>query len=202
MTYKDIGPNRLAHLELIQSVVSRLAGNSFLVKGWAITVSAAIFGFAINSHSWRLAASAAIPIVAFWTLDAYFLRVERLFRALYDEVRLKDKRVPPFSMGATGSEFVIRVRKGDTACDNHEAPSWLRAIFTLTLLVLYGGLLVAAGVIAATTDSNRSSSECPQRSEQAARMRSAIPSRSTSSSKRGPRGQIAPKPSRCHRGTR
>src|SRR6266487_2496159 len=103
MSYDDFEANRLKHLDLIQAVIGRLAGNSFLIKGWTITVAGAFFGFALSSHSAWLAVTATVPILAFRWLDAYFLRAERLFRALYDEVRLKDERVTPFSMGATGT---------------------------------------------------------------------------------------------------
>lgn len=204
MSYNDIEPNRLSHLELIQAVIGRLAGNSFLIKGWAITVAGAFFGFALNSRSWRLAAAATVPILAFWALDTYFLRAERLFRALYDEVRSKDERVRPFAMGATGPNFVGRVRDGDTACDNKAAASYWDAAFSMTLGVLYVGLLIATAVIAAGAyreGQPETHTRC-QPPVHAARMRSAIPSRSNSSSYRGPRGQMAPNPSRCHRGTR
>ena len=33
------------HLELIQAIITRLASNSFFIKGWALTVAAATFGF-------------------------------------------------------------------------------------------------------------------------------------------------------------
>ena len=89
ITYEQLEPNRLKHLDFIQSVIGRLAGNSFVIKGWAITVAAAIFGFALNSSNTLLVVAAVIPTVAFWVLDTYFLRTERLFRALYDEVRSK-----------------------------------------------------------------------------------------------------------------
>ncbi len=39
-----------------------------------------------------------VPVVAFWLLDAWYLRQERLFRQLFDEVRKKDG-APDFSMG-------------------------------------------------------------------------------------------------------
>jgi hypothetical protein len=184
MDYGDLEPERLTHLELIQTTIARLAGNSFLVKGWAITVAGAFFGFALNSHSTRLAVAASIPTAAFWLLDAYFLHAERLFRALYDEVRSKDKRIAPFAMGATAKSFVKRVRERDTACDNHKAASRWRAFFSVTLVVLYGGLLGVAGVIAYSTYRHNHPNK-PKRTHsaaQAARMRSAIPSRSDSSS--------------------
>jgi len=184
MKYDELEPNRLKHLELIQATITRLAGNSFLVKGWAITVAGAFFGFALSSHSTRLAVAAVVPIAAFWALDAYFLRAERLFRALYDEVRLKDSRVEPFYMGATGRRFVRRIRRRETACDNKKAASHLRAATSLTLLLIYLGLLVATAVIAASTyrTNHPHKAKPPHPPAQASRMRSAIPSKRASSS--------------------
>jgi len=131
-----------------------------------------------------LTGKAVVPIAAFWALDAYFLRAERLFRALYDEVRLKDSRVEPFYMGATGRRFVRRIRRRETACDNKKAASHLRAATSLTLLLIYLGLLVATAVIAASTyrTNHPHKAKPPHPPAQASRMRSAIPSKRASSS--------------------
>jgi hypothetical protein len=186
--YEGFEPNRLKHLDQIQTVIGRLAGNSFVIKGWAITVAAAVFGFALNSSNTPLVLAAVIPTLAFWALDTYFLRSERLFRALYDEVRLNDHRITPFFMAATEPEFMTRVRKGDTAVDNRSAPSWIRCAKSVTLALVYGGLLIAACVVAAITHFDEADSSQLQRDRsherfessqalaQALRIRSAMPS--------------------------
>jgi hypothetical protein len=155
----EFAPDRIKHLEMIQNVVSRLGGNSVLVKGWAITVAAALFGFALNTHRAAVALVAVVPIVAFWLLDTYFLRAERLFRALYDEVRLGDEGVEPFYLGATGRKFVGRVREADTSCDNRTAASWWLCARSLTLLILYLGLLLATALVAAIAFASASSDD-------------------------------------------
>lgn len=35
--------NRIKHLELIQVIITRMAGNSFMLKGWAVTLVSGIF---------------------------------------------------------------------------------------------------------------------------------------------------------------
>ena len=35
--------NKLKHLEMIQNIINRMASNSFLVKGWCVTLVAAVF---------------------------------------------------------------------------------------------------------------------------------------------------------------
>jgi hypothetical protein len=44
---------KLKHLEFVQAVISRLATNSFLFKGWAITLAAGLsaFGAANAKHA-------------------------------------------------------------------------------------------------------------------------------------------------------
>jgi hypothetical protein len=81
----------LKHLEMIQSVISRLAGNSFSMKGWSITLIAALMALAAKDANERYAAVALFPALCFWGLDAYYLRQERLFRKLYDAVSLNLK---------------------------------------------------------------------------------------------------------------
>ena len=38
--------NKIKHLEIIQGIINRMAGNSFALKGWAVTLIAGIFALA------------------------------------------------------------------------------------------------------------------------------------------------------------
>jgi hypothetical protein len=102
---------RIKHLEMIQAVISRLAGNSFLIKGWTLTVSAALYGFAVHKPSWRLAAMGIAVSAMFWVLDSFYLRGERMHRCLYDDVRLADNTVPAFSLDTRQYRARISRRK-------------------------------------------------------------------------------------------
>ena len=72
---------------MVQAVITRMAGNSFLIKGWSITLIAALFVLAAANTNELFIYLAYFPTFMFWALDAYFLRQERLFRKLYDDVR-------------------------------------------------------------------------------------------------------------------
>ena len=78
---------KIAHLQMIQAVITRLAGNSFMIKRWSVTLVAALFALAAASTNVLFVCLAYFPVFMFWALDAYFLRQERLFRKLYDDVR-------------------------------------------------------------------------------------------------------------------
>ncbi|MDG9728642.1 MULTISPECIES: hypothetical protein [unclassified Streptomyces] len=118
---------RVKHLELIQMVVARMGNNSFLIKGWSLTVTGALLAFAVGNSEASVAVVSFVPIVAFWFLDAYFLYQERLFRRLYDRVRRPDATVEPFAM--------------DVA-QGREPAGVLKAAVSPTLSFFYGGLLV------------------------------------------------------------
>lgn len=97
--------NKRKHLELIQNVVSRMASNSFMLKGWAVTLVAGIFVLAGKDTDKLYFLVAYIPVIVFWGLDANYLLQERLYRSLYDKVRHTDENNIDFSLKATPEEF-------------------------------------------------------------------------------------------------
>lgn len=98
--------NKQKHLEMIQNVITRMANNSFMLKGWAVTLVAGIFALASNDANKIFFLIAYVPIITFWGLDAYYLRQERLYRKLYDDVRKKKEEDIDFSMNAALSKFM------------------------------------------------------------------------------------------------
>jgi len=83
---------KLKHLEFIQSCISRMGQNSFQMKGWALTVVAALsalFAASIaegsNGNYWFVFV-AIPPTIIFWFLDSYYLQQERKFRGVYKDV--------------------------------------------------------------------------------------------------------------------
>ena len=97
--------NKITHLEMVQGIINRMANNSFMLKGWAVTLVAGIFALASKDTDKLYFLIAYIPIVVFWGLDSYYLLRERLYRALYNKVRLLNEKDIDFSMKATKEEF-------------------------------------------------------------------------------------------------
>lgn len=90
---------RAKHLEMIQAIITRVAGYSAAVKNLCVTVVTALGGFAIANTQEGLGALATALIVIFALLDAQYLRVERRFRTLFDHVRKSDwKQATDFSL--------------------------------------------------------------------------------------------------------
>ena len=121
---------KLKHLEFIQSVINRLATDSFRMKGWAVVlvlVSALLVVLAKEGRV-EFAYIGFVPALVFWGLDGYFLWQERLFRDLYDHVRVLDEADIDFSM--------------ETAAFKR---TWLGATFSRTLYPFYIALALLVG---------------------------------------------------------
>jgi hypothetical protein len=103
---------QLKHVEFLQAIINRLAQNSFIVKGWSVTLFAAIFAFLetqnVDPTAYMLP---IIPALIFWGLDSYYLRQERLFRHLYaavaDDIRLSAITIPMLSTNTAGFVSVV-----------------------------------------------------------------------------------------------
>ena len=96
---------KLAHLEMIQAVITRMANNSFALKGWAVTLVAGLFALSSKDANQFYYLVTYIPIVVFWYLDSYYLCQERMYRNLYEKVRNLDENEIDFSMNAAAKEF-------------------------------------------------------------------------------------------------
>lgn len=73
-------------LDLIQSCITRMASNSFSMKGWHIGTISALLVFFFSKESVNLnmifLIIAAVTLI-FWYLDSYYLMVERKYRWKY-----------------------------------------------------------------------------------------------------------------------
>ena len=117
----------IKELTLIQDIIKRMASNSFLVKGWAITLIVATLLFKGSRIQILIA---FIPLIAFWILDAYYLRQERLYLKLYDWVIQNRKEKLDNLFDLNTSRF------------NKQVPSIIKTMFSVTLLYFYCAILV------------------------------------------------------------
>lgn len=72
------------YLDHLQSVINRHNSNSFVIKGWTITLSTAILAIAGTWKEPLLSLIALVPIIVFWVLDSFYLANERCFVGLYN----------------------------------------------------------------------------------------------------------------------
>lgn len=127
------------HLEMIQTIIRRMAINSFILKGVSVVfvittqvLFVSLFLSAFQKDSLvpdgaffvlMLAAGMVLFLtIGFWILDGFFLRKERLFQYHYDAIRKQDD---------TDFNMNVSIHKTMPKC------SWRSVIFSATLLIFY-----------------------------------------------------------------
>ena len=125
--------NKLKHLEMIQHIVNRMASGSTFLKGWTVIFVAAVLGFVLKDSKPSGVWITIIPTLAFWVLDGIYLRQEKLFRKLYDKVRVLEDEKIDFSMETS------RVRQ--------EVKNWFCICFSKTIWPFYLAILAVIIVV-------------------------------------------------------
>ena len=130
----SIDDAELKHLDYVQDAIGRMSNHSFTIKGWAVTIAAALLALGSQaSHPAGLSGIAIGATLVFWGLDSYYLRQERLYRKLYDAVRA----------GGYGDTLSM-----STAAFVDKDNGWGRTFLARQLLALYISLMLA--ILAAT----------------------------------------------------
>ncbi len=117
----------IEELKIIQDIIKRMAFNSFLIKGWAITLVVATL--LLKGGSFQ-AFIAFIPLLVFWYLDAYFLWLERLYRRLYNWVRENRLKTDEYLFDMDYRRFI------------KDEQSKIRIMFSITLGWFYGSIFI------------------------------------------------------------
>jgi hypothetical protein len=119
---------KLKHLEFLQIIITRMNSNSFLIKGWSITLVSALFALAAKDANLNYVIITYFAIPTFWGLDAYYLSQERQYRALYKDVCNIEESNITFSLDAS------QYGNGDK--------TWFRSLFSKTVWIVYFTLLI------------------------------------------------------------
>lgn len=113
---------------MIQNVISRMATNSFYLKGWTVTLVVGLFAFAnVKDMNAGFILLSLIPAVVFWGLDGYFLHQERAYVKLYQHV---------INLNNDQINFSLRVGQYKSK------KRLFSAIFSPTLFVLYAPIVI------------------------------------------------------------
>ncbi len=145
------------HLEFIQNVITRMNTNSFMIKGWAVTLVSALFALSAADTNQNFYLIAVIPAIMFWVLDGFFLATERRYVNLYKEVC--EGRQSNFNMNPyfdlefskldnnSISEKIITHLKNKLMLWLSIFWEWLQAMFSITFIPFYGVLTASIFII-------------------------------------------------------
>jgi hypothetical protein len=117
----------IEELKIIQNIIKRMAFNSFLIKGWSITLVVATLLLKGNKYQVLIA---FIPLLVFWFLDAYFLWQERMYRELYRWVVENRLKTDEYLFNMNAYRFKDKVQ------------SKFRIMFSITLSWFYGSIAI------------------------------------------------------------
>ena len=127
---EQIGKFFVEELKIIQDIIKRMAFNSFMIKGWAVTL--VVVTLLLKGAKYQVLI-AFIPLMVFWFLDAYFLQQEKLYRELYKWVVENRLKTADYLFDMNAYRYKDNVQ------------SRLRIMFSITLWWFYGcvGFLTA-----------------------------------------------------------
>lgn len=91
---------KIEYLQMIQEPICRMSTISAVFKGFAATIVAGIAALSYNDVNPLVLALSFIPVLLFFALDMYYLRLEKKYRYLYEQVRT-DVHEVDFSMVLT-----------------------------------------------------------------------------------------------------
>ena len=117
----------LKEVDIIQDIVKRMAFNSFMIKGWAITL--VVVTLLLKGTEYQVWI-AFIPLLVFWFLDAYFLWQERMYRKLYYWVINNRLATDEYLFDLNAYRF------------KDEVQSRFRIMFSITLGWFYGSIAI------------------------------------------------------------
>jgi hypothetical protein len=117
----------LKEIEIIQDIIKRMAFNSFMIKGWAITL--VVVALLLKGTEYQICI-AFIPLLVFWFLDAYFLWQERMYRKLYEWVINNRLKTDEYLFDMNAYRFKDKVQ------------SRVRIMLSITLGWFYGSIAI------------------------------------------------------------
>lgn len=120
------------HLDMIQSVVSRLSSIQTTMKGWAITLMTGYITLTADKNIPLFISIITILCVSllFYLLDGAYLYKEKRFRDLYNEIRINPEKESNFSMDTSSFNLSDKIK------------TYIKTLFSTFLLLFYSSLTI------------------------------------------------------------
>ena len=128
---------KIKHLEMIETIIERMAKNCFQLKTWTMTLLTAIAALFSKESDQRFMLFIFIPVIGIWRMDTFYLQMERKYRFLYKNVAEKDENDIDFNLD---TDFA-----SGTSSDMKQL-CFFRCMFSITEMLFYPVILVATAV--------------------------------------------------------
>ena len=137
--------NKRAYLSLIQEPIGRMSTASSIFKGFAATIVTGTAALTYANVKLVILILSFCPILAFAALDIYYLRLERLYRGLYNAVLKKEHPVDFQIIPPSDKGFVKKSNASIWRCMT--SPSiWLFYPMMIVILVVICILKACGGI--------------------------------------------------------
>ncbi|HLZ05611.1 MAG TPA: hypothetical protein VKR55_26105 [Bradyrhizobium sp.] len=125
----------IAHINLLQGIISRLANNSASCKTWCLSIVAALLSLAGAVHDGDLVTIALVPVAVFGFIDTMYLAFETAYRELYKGIvtKLRESRYTLADVYEANAWFGIR----------YFVSCFVRAFLSWAIWPVYLGLVAA-----------------------------------------------------------
>lgn len=121
----------LQHMAMYQNLIARMATNSSTCKNWCIVLISAFLAFIMDKGKVDMVWVGLLPVLLFWFLDAYYLALEKQFRAA-SNTSAEKIRESHFSLEHL---FLVKV--------DGKLPNYMKdSLFSYATYPLYGTLCV------------------------------------------------------------
>ncbi len=142
-------------IDLIQSCITRMAQNSFIVKGWTVALVVAALALLPEKFDLKILCFISFVLIfSLWYLDAFFLTMEKLFRWKYNWIIKNRPKSDDYILDLNPHNSKMWLKSLDNNKHNDDInelntaqnnlplkePSICRTMFTKTLLPMYGSL--------------------------------------------------------------
>lgn len=129
---------KIKHLEMIQGIITRMNQNSFMLKGWMITIVSALLAIYADKGNVAYLVVTIFPILVFWFLDAYYLQQEQKFRGIYsDIVEGKDIHLFKMPIGEYNKKKHGKYSYGDVFWSKTIAGLYCTILVVIVLILVY-----------------------------------------------------------------
>ena len=133
-------------IDLIQNCISRMSQNSFNVKGWFIGLIIAVIALLPESiDASYVCLIILITTFIFWGLDAFYLKMEKLYRWKYEWVIVTRLTTTEYSYNLNPYEQGMWLP--NKAKSLKKEPCLVRIMFTKTLIQFYLPIIIIALIV-------------------------------------------------------
>ena len=128
--------NKKDYLALLQEPIGRLSTASSVFKGFAATIVTGIAALSYSEIDIKLLVLSFVPILAFAALDVFYLRLEKRYRGLYNDVL----------SGEHGVDFSITLPADKQAIKRAKATIW-HCILSPSIWLFYPAMFVVLALV-------------------------------------------------------